>query len=79
MTTQTLDDLRLRPATPQAPRRGAVSARDLPGQLEPAIASPLRAAYELAATVLATAPVAILVLAFQRRIIRGLTSGSVKG
>ncbi|MBI2895753.1 MAG: carbohydrate ABC transporter permease [Deltaproteobacteria bacterium] len=33
----------------------------------------------LAATVLATAPVALVVLAFQRRIVRGLTSGAVKG
>jgi ABC-type glycerol-3-phosphate transport system permease component len=33
----------------------------------------------LAAAVLATAPVALLVLAFQRRIVQGLTSGSVKG
>jgi ABC-type glycerol-3-phosphate transport system permease component len=33
----------------------------------------------LAATVVATAPVALLVLAFQRRIVRGLTAGAVKG
>jgi ABC-type glycerol-3-phosphate transport system permease component len=33
----------------------------------------------LAAAMLATAPVALLVLAFQRRIVRGLTSGAVKG
>jgi ABC-type glycerol-3-phosphate transport system permease component len=33
----------------------------------------------LAAVVVATAPVAILVLAFQRRIVQGLTAGSVKG
>jgi ABC-type glycerol-3-phosphate transport system permease component len=33
----------------------------------------------LAATVVATAPVAVLVLAFQRRIVRGLTAGAVKG
>ncbi len=33
----------------------------------------------LAAAVVATAPVAALVLAFQRRIVQGLTSGAVKG
>ena len=33
----------------------------------------------LAAAVLATAPVAALVLVFQRRIVQGLTSGAVKG
>jgi len=33
----------------------------------------------LAATVVATAPVAIVVLAFQRRIVQGLTAGAVKG
>ncbi|MGM0576480.1 MAG: carbohydrate ABC transporter permease [Myxococcota bacterium] len=33
----------------------------------------------LAAAVLATAPVALLVLAFQRRIVQGLTSGATKG
>ncbi|HEX2191222.1 MAG TPA: carbohydrate ABC transporter permease [Longimicrobiaceae bacterium] len=33
----------------------------------------------LAASVVATAPVAALVLAFQRRIVQGLTSGAVKG
>jgi trehalose/maltose transport system permease protein len=33
----------------------------------------------LAAAVLATAPVAVLVLAFQRRIVSGLTAGAVKG
>lgn len=33
----------------------------------------------LAASVLATLPVAILVLAFQRRIVSGLTSGAVRG
>jgi ABC-type glycerol-3-phosphate transport system permease component len=33
----------------------------------------------LAAAVVATAPVALLVLAFQRRIVRGLTTGAVKG
>ncbi len=33
----------------------------------------------LAASVVATAPVAVLVLAFQRRIVRGLTTGAVKG
>lgn len=33
----------------------------------------------LAAAVVATAPVALVVLAFQRRIVRGLTSGAVKG
>jgi len=33
----------------------------------------------LAAAVVATAPVAILVLAFQRRIVQGLTAGAVKG
>ena len=33
----------------------------------------------LAATVVATAPVALLVLAFQRSIVRGLTAGAVKG
>jgi len=33
----------------------------------------------LAATVVATAPVAALVLLFQRRIVRGLTAGAVKG
>jgi ABC-type glycerol-3-phosphate transport system permease component len=33
----------------------------------------------LAATAIATAPVALLVLAFQRRIVRGLTAGAVKG
>jgi ABC-type glycerol-3-phosphate transport system permease component len=32
----------------------------------------------LAGAVVASAPVAILVLAFQRRIVRGLTSGAVK-
>jgi ABC-type glycerol-3-phosphate transport system permease component len=33
----------------------------------------------LAASVIATAPVALIVLAFQRRIVQGLTSGAVKG
>jgi ABC-type glycerol-3-phosphate transport system permease component len=33
----------------------------------------------LAAAVVATLPVAILVLAFQRRIVQGLTAGAVKG
>jgi ABC-type glycerol-3-phosphate transport system permease component len=33
----------------------------------------------LAASVVATLPVALLVLAFQRRIVQGLTAGSVKG
>jgi ABC-type glycerol-3-phosphate transport system permease component len=33
----------------------------------------------LAASVLATAPVAMMVLLFQRRIVQGLTSGAVKG
>jgi ABC-type glycerol-3-phosphate transport system permease component len=33
----------------------------------------------LAAAVLATAPVAVLVLLFQRRIVQGLTAGAVKG
>ena len=33
----------------------------------------------LAATAVATAPVAVLVLVFQRRIVRGLTAGAVKG
>lgn len=33
----------------------------------------------LAATAVATAPVALLVLLFQRRIVRGLTAGAVKG
>lgn len=33
----------------------------------------------LAAAVIATAPVAVLVLAFQRRIVQGLTAGAVKG
>jgi ABC-type glycerol-3-phosphate transport system permease component len=33
----------------------------------------------LAATVVATAPVVLLVLAFQRHIVRGLTTGAVKG
>jgi ABC-type glycerol-3-phosphate transport system permease component len=33
----------------------------------------------LAATVVATAPVAVMVLAFQRRIVQGLTAGAVKG
>ena len=33
----------------------------------------------LAATVIATVPVAVLVLAFQRRIVQGLTAGAVKG
>lgn len=33
----------------------------------------------LAATVVATLPVVVLVLAFQRRIVRGLTAGSVRG
>ena len=33
----------------------------------------------LAATVVATAPVGVLVLLFQRRIVRGLTAGAVKG
>jgi ABC-type glycerol-3-phosphate transport system permease component len=33
----------------------------------------------LAATVIATVPVALLVLAFQRRIVQGLTAGAVKG
>ena len=32
----------------------------------------------LAATMVATLPVALLVLLFQRRIVRGLTSGAVK-
>ena len=33
----------------------------------------------LAAAVIATAPVTLLVLAFQRRIVQGLTAGAVKG
>lgn len=33
----------------------------------------------LAAAVVATAPVTLLVLAFQRRVVRGLTAGAVKG
>jgi len=33
----------------------------------------------LAAAIVATAPVALLVLAFQRRIVQGLTAGAVKG
>jgi ABC-type glycerol-3-phosphate transport system permease component len=33
----------------------------------------------LAAAVVATIPVALLVLAFQRRIVQGLTAGAVKG
>jgi ABC-type glycerol-3-phosphate transport system permease component len=33
----------------------------------------------LAATIVATLPVALLVLAFQRRIVRGLTGGALKG
>jgi ABC-type glycerol-3-phosphate transport system permease component len=33
----------------------------------------------LAGVVVATIPVALLVLLFQRRIVRGLTSGAVKG
>jgi ABC-type glycerol-3-phosphate transport system permease component len=33
----------------------------------------------LAAAIVATAPVAALVLAFQRRIVQGLTAGAVKG
>jgi ABC-type glycerol-3-phosphate transport system permease component len=33
----------------------------------------------LAASIVATAPVALLVLAFQRRIVQGLTAGAVKG
>lgn len=33
----------------------------------------------LAAAIIATAPVALLVLAFQRRIVQGLTAGAVKG
>lgn len=33
----------------------------------------------LAASVIASAPVAVLVLAFQRRIVRGLTAGALKG
>jgi ABC-type glycerol-3-phosphate transport system permease component len=33
----------------------------------------------LAATVVATAPVAVMVLMFQRRIVQGLTAGAVKG
>jgi ABC-type glycerol-3-phosphate transport system permease component len=33
----------------------------------------------LAAAVVATAPVTVLVLAFQRRIVQGLTAGAVKG
>jgi ABC-type glycerol-3-phosphate transport system permease component len=33
----------------------------------------------LAASVIATAPVAAIVLLFQRRIVQGLTSGAVKG
>lgn len=33
----------------------------------------------LAATVVATAPVAVVVLVFQRRIVQGLTAGAVKG
>jgi ABC-type glycerol-3-phosphate transport system permease component len=33
----------------------------------------------LAAAVVATAPVAVMVLAFQRRIVQGLTAGAVKG
>jgi ABC-type glycerol-3-phosphate transport system permease component len=33
----------------------------------------------LAAAVVATAPVAALVLFFQRRIVQGLTAGAVKG
>jgi ABC-type glycerol-3-phosphate transport system permease component len=33
----------------------------------------------LAAAVLATLPVALIVLAFQRRIVAGLTAGALKG
>jgi ABC-type glycerol-3-phosphate transport system permease component len=33
----------------------------------------------LAAAVVATSPVALIVLAFQRRIVQGLTAGAVKG
>jgi ABC-type glycerol-3-phosphate transport system permease component len=33
----------------------------------------------LAAALIATIPIAILVLAFQRRIVQGLTAGAVKG
>jgi len=33
----------------------------------------------LAATIVATAPIALLVLGFQRRIVRGLTGGALKG
>ena len=33
----------------------------------------------LAAAVVATVPVALLVLAFQRRIVAGLTAGAIKG
>jgi ABC-type glycerol-3-phosphate transport system permease component len=33
----------------------------------------------LAAAVVATAPVAFLVLIFQRKIVQGLTAGAVKG
>jgi ABC-type glycerol-3-phosphate transport system permease component len=33
----------------------------------------------LAAATVATAPVTLLVLAFQRRIVHGLTAGAVKG
>jgi ABC-type glycerol-3-phosphate transport system permease component len=33
----------------------------------------------LAAAIVATAPVTLLVLAFQRRIVQGLTAGAVKG
>ena len=33
----------------------------------------------LAAAVIATAPVAVMVLVFQRRIVQGLTAGAVKG
>jgi multiple sugar transport system permease protein len=35
--------------------------------------------YIMAAAVVVTIPVVILVLAFQRRIVAGLTSGAVKG
>jgi len=33
----------------------------------------------LAASIVATAPVAVLVLLFQRRIVQGMTAGAIKG